>query len=314
MKELLTIRHPQKEDAESVCNLVIACDVEDFGAPDFDLNELLDMWADFDLENNVWIVENSQKTIVGYAFLEEDSEEKLFSYGFVLPSARGTGVGAALLHAIEDRAKVLCNDSGLQKRLQNLIPTLREDANQLLKNNGFNPVRYFKRMSISMDQPPKKPLLPEGFSIHPFVKGQDEESVYQTYTESFADHWDYAAPTFDAWVEKTKRPSFTPEWWFVARDEQGKVAGIALCRMREDSLFVNQLGVKSAYRGVGLGLALLQHSFYASYHSGQPVVSLGVDAESPTGAYRLYEKVGMKAVHDVTLCEKLIIPANEKVS
>lgn len=107
MNNTLTIRPPRQEDAEAVYQLVIACDIEDFGAPDFDFQELLDMWAEFDMENNVWVVENDQNNIVGYAFLEEDSDEKLFSYGFVLPSARGTGVGGTLLNAIEERAQAL---------------------------------------------------------------------------------------------------------------------------------------------------------------------------------------------------------------
>lgn len=310
MNDKLTIRHPKQEDAETVCRLVIACDVEDFGAPDFDLGELLDMWVDLDLENNVWIVENEESAIVGYAFLEEDSEEKLFSYGFVLPSARGRGVGTALLHTIEERARVLSNESGIQKRLQNLIPTLRDDAQDLLQARGFSPVRYFKRMSIMMDSAPDIPQVPSGIVIDTFVQNQDELSVYNTYIESFADHWDFTAPTFESWVEKTKRPLFTPEWWFVARGEQGEVAGIALSRMREDTLFVNQIGVKQSYRGRGLGLALLQHAFHAAFASGQPVVSLGVDSANQTGANRLYEKAGMRAVHKVTLCEKTIVPAD----
>jgi mycothiol synthase len=303
---MLSIRPPSHEDAKEVCDLVIACDIEDFGAPDFDLAELLDMWEGFDLQHNVWVIEDEAAKIVGYAFLEEDSEEKLFSYGFVLPSKRGCGVGAMLLTAIEKRAEELSLSSGLKKRLQNLIPTDREDAQQLLQSRGFKPARYFKRMSITMEDAPLQPQVPTGIVIQPFKKEQDELAVYNTYVESFADHWDFAAPPFEKWVEKTQRENFTPHWWFVARTETGDVAGIALCRMNEDCLFVNQLGVKSPYRGSGLGLALLQHAFSCAYSSGQKTVALGVDSANLTGAYRIYEKAGMKVVHDVTLCEKMI--------
>lgn len=301
------IRSPRQEDAEAVYNLVIACDIEDFGAPDFDLQELLDMWSGFDMENNVWVVENQDKKLVGYAFLEEDSEEKLFSYGFVLPSARGNGVGTMLLNAIEERAKVLANSSGIPKRLQNLIPTLCEDAQTLLKLWGFNPVRFYKRMSIRMDEVPSMPLILDGITITAFVPNQDERSVYDAYVEAFADHWDFEAPDFEAWLQKTKLSSFQPEWWFLARDEQGTIAGFALSRMNEDTLFINQIGVRRPYRGRGLGMALLQQALYASYEAGQPVVSLGVDTANLSGAYRLYEKVGMKAIHETTLLEKVII-------
>ncbi|WP_462413587.1 GNAT family N-acetyltransferase [Neobacillus sp. Marseille-QA0830] len=302
----LKIRHPKQEDAQAVCDLVIACDMEDFGAPDFDLAELLDMWEGFDLQHNVWIIEDDTAHIVGYAFLEEDSEEKIFSYGFVLPSKRGRGVGVKLLETIENRANELFLSSGKPKRLQNLIPTARMDAQKLLKSRGYKPVRYFKRMCISMENVPAKLQPSNGIVIETFIKGQDEQQVYNTYVESFSDHWDFAAPSFETWVKQTNRSTFDPKWWFVARTLTGDLAGIALCRMREDTLFVSQLGVKSAYRGAGLGLALLQHVFHAAYLSGQRTVSLGVDSASQTGADQLYKKAGMRAVHDVTLCEKII--------
>ncbi len=53
-------------------------------------------------------------------------------------------------------------------------------------------------------------------------------------------------------------------------------------------------GVPGGWRG--LGLALLQHTFRAYYQQGKDKVALGVDAESLTGATRLYEKAGMKVV------------------
>ncbi len=301
-----TMRHPKQEDAQYVCNLVIASDIEDFGTPDFDLNELNDMWAHFDLNNNVWIIEDAENQIVGYAFLEEDNEERLFSYGTVHPTARGIGVGAALLQAIETRSAAIALSSGLPKRLQNMIPTNRDDAQKLLSLHSFKPVRLFKRLSITLDQQPAFPHIPKGITITPFVKDRDEREVYDTYVTSFSDHWDYVAPSFEKWVENTQRDSFSADFWFVARSEHGNVAGVALGRMREDTLFINQIGVLSAYRGLGLGLALLQHSFRASFDAGQPVISLGVDTDNLSGAYRLYEKAGMKPVHEVTICEKEI--------
>jgi RimJ/RimL family protein N-acetyltransferase len=41
-------------------------------------------------------------------------------------------------------------------------------------------------------------------------------------------------------------------------------------------------------------MALLQHSFHAFSQRGLRKVGLGVDAQSLTGATRLYEKAGMR--------------------
>jgi mycothiol synthase len=303
-KTTFRIRRPSMDDAQAVCDLVAACDTEDLGAPDIVLDDVLDMWSRFDLENNVWVVEDSDTALIGYAFLEEDSEEKLFSCGCVLPTARGRGVGSALVAALEARAAALRNESGVSKRLQNMIPTLCEDAVRLLEAHGFASVRHFKRMGIRLDAEPAAAAPPEGITIEPFAKDRDEQAVYEAYVESFADHWDFAVPPFEKWVEKTQLPTFDERWWLIARDPKGAVAGFALGRMREDLLFIEQVGVRRPFRGRGLALALLHCVFETSYRAGQPLVSLGVDAANPSGAYRLYEKAGMKPDHEISIYEK----------
>jgi mycothiol synthase len=57
--------------------------------------------------------------------------------------------------------------------------------------------------------------------------------------------------------------------------------------------FVAMLGVRPAWRRLGLGQALLLHAFGAFHAGGKRKVFLGVDSENPTGATRLYERVGM---------------------
>ena len=57
--------------------------------------------------------------------------------------------------------------------------------------------------------------------------------------------------------------------------------------------WVNILGVRRPWRKRGIGVALLEHSFGEFYRRGILKAGLGVDAESLTGALRLYEKAGM---------------------
>ena len=60
--------------------------------------------------------------------------------------------------------------------------------------------------------------------------------------------------------------------------------------------WVGILGVRSPWRRRGLGDALLRASFAALYERGLRRVGLGVDTENVTGALRLYERAGMRAV------------------
>jgi mycothiol synthase len=58
-----------------------------------------------------------------------------------------------------------------------------------------------------------------------------------------------------------------------------------------------------------VGLALLSASFEAFRRRGIPRAELGVDAESPTGATRLYQRAGMKVAYSFEFWEKELRPA-----
>jgi len=64
---------------------------------------------------------------------------------------------------------------------------------------------------------------------------------------------------------------------------------------------IDSLGVQREWRRRGLATALLHRSFKELKSRGQRRACLGVDAESLTGAFRVYEAAGMKAdrQHDV---------------
>lgn len=75
--------------------------------------------------------------------------------------------------------------------------------------------------------------------------------------------------------------------------------------------YVGTLGVRRARRKRGLGEALLLHSFNEFYKRGTRTIGLGVDAENPTGATRLYKKVGMHVASEYVIYEKELRPGRE---
>jgi mycothiol synthase len=52
--------------------------------------------------------------------------------------------------------------------------------------------------------------------------------------------------------------------------------------------------VRRPWRRRGIALALLQHELGVLYARGIRAAMLSVDADSPTGATRLYERAGMR--------------------
>ena len=78
-----------------------------------------------------------------------------------------------------------------------------------------------------------------------------------------------------------------------------------------DMGWVDVLGVRRPWRRRGLALALLHHTFGEFYQRGKRKVGLGVDAQSLTGATRLYEKAGMHVQRQYATYEKELRPGEE---
>jgi len=176
-----------------------------------------------------------------------------------------------------------------------------------LRDRGFVPVRHSFRMAIELDADPAPPVCPDGVRLRTYRDG-DARVFHETGNEAFADTWEPIVPSFEEWAHWTlETPSFDPELWFLAEDG-AQAAGFAICRVHPadaDLGWIQILGVRPPWRGRGLGRALLLSAFGAFRARGLRRAALGVDAENPTGATRLYESVGMRVVDRFELYEKL---------
>jgi mycothiol synthase len=138
-------------------------------------------------------------------------------------------------------------------------------------------------------------------------RGGEERAVWAAHQEAFRDSWGHDEDDpYDGWVEdRVESPSFDPDLWVIA-DADGEVAGISLCRIRNGRGWVGVLGVRRPWRRLGLGATLLRESFRRFWERGERSVGLGVDAESPTGAVRLYEREGMSVDHRTVTYERAL--------
>src|SRR4029079_12656768 len=109
-------------------------------------------------------------------------------------------------------------------------------------------------------------------------------------------------------------PEFDPTLWPIALDRlSGEVAGFSLNRYRMGIGWIRTLGVRRRWRKRGLGEALLLHSFDEFYKRGTKTIGLGVDAQSPTGATRLYQRAGMHVAAEYVIYEKELRLGREPV-
>jgi mycothiol synthase len=182
-------------------------------------------------------------------------------------------------------------------------------ANQSVLNElhrrGFRPIRHSFRMSIELDGEVPEPVWPDGILLRTFRDG-DARAFYEAGNEAFADTWEPIEPPFEEWAHWVlETPSFDPDLWLLVEDG-AEVAGFAICKVHPGDAqlgWIQILGVRKPWRGRGVGRGLLLTAFRAFRARGLPRAGLGVDAENPTGATRLYESVGMRVVDRFELYE-----------
>ena len=315
----LKLRPVTWNDLESVAQLIYdVCAADGDTTVAVTPEELKHEWqsSGFALERDAFLVETMDRRVVGYEeFFNEHEHVKLRTDGYVHPDFKGRGIGTSLLRTVEERAQkeIPLAQAGLRVFLQSTLDSHDRDGNDLHKNEGYQPVRYHWRMEIVLDGPPPVPTFPAGIELRPFIRGEHDVAVWQAQNEAFRDHWGSHDMTFDEWKRsRFDDPEFDPNLWVVAWDARSaEIAGFSLNRYRMGIGWIRTLGVRRPWRKRGLGEAILLQSFGEFYRRGTTTIGLGVDAQNPTGATRLYQKVGMYAASEFVTYEKELRPGRE---
>jgi mycothiol synthase len=310
----LSLRPVQWSDLEAVTQLIYdVCEADGDAAVAVTVDELKHEWETpgFVLEKDAYLVQTSDGRIVGFEEFNNGHEHAiLHTDGYVHPDFKGRGIGTALLRMIEQRAREEMKLAELDVRvaLRSLTDIHDETGLALYRNEGYQPLRYHWRMEIMLNEPPAEPKFPQGIELRPFIQGEHDVPVWQAQNEAFRDHWGSHEVTLEEWRRsRFGDPEFDPTLWIIAWDGE-EVAGFSLNRYRMGNGWIRTLGVRRPWRKRGLGEAILLHSFGEFYRRGKKTIGLGVDAQNPTGATRLYQKVGMYAASEFVTYEKELRP------
>ncbi len=290
------MRHPMMDDLKAVLNVSTASDLAYHGSADITLEDVRTDWLSptFNMLKDAWLIIDHAGQVVGYSSLRQQEHAHIYSEILVLPEYSQLGLQDYLLTQIEHWAQEQVPQARPDARvaLSCFIAQNDEPSALSLQRHGFKEIRRSWNMEITMNEAPAEPEWPAGITARTF-RPDDERVVFDTDEEAFKDHWGHMPGNFERWKHWTiERETFDPTLWFLAY-EGDQIAGVSLCVYREELGWVDTLAVLRPWRRVGLGKALMQHSFGEFYRRGTRTVGLGVDAQNLTGATRLYERVGM---------------------
>ena len=197
----------------------------------------------------------------------------------------GTDVGLARLAAAG-----IAHDPA--RRLATEAVHSDERLRAALERRGFAFERHELQMGIDLtDVDVALAPVPDDVSVRAVDPDRDSLTVAAVLREAFVDHHG-DTPFTDVLVAESLHQEARPETTMLAEDAEGPVAAI-ISRDRGEGGYVWAVGVVRRRRRQGLAAALLTRAFAGFAAAGRPLVTLDVDAESLTGATRVYERLGM---------------------
>ena len=296
------VRPATADDLDAIVELFDAYDVWDFGRTDSVREHLEADWASsgFDPRTDSWLVTEESGGVVAFAYVQGmPSEAAREAFGRVHPDHHGRGIGSFLVANTERRARTR---PGMKPgAVRNFATTTDASARALLEDHGYRRVRVFWHMERMLGHDPD-PAPIEGIVLRPMRAGEDRD-IHAVMEESFAEHWGDTTPPFDDWRRFMDRAGFDRGMAILAVEREEIVGGV-ISPSASDAAWVRELGVRPAWRGRGIGTALLSSAFADLSRRGVAEVRLNVDAENQTGATRLYERAGMTVRRQWLVYEK----------
>ena len=300
----LTVRAYRPGDAAAITQLITRADTAD-GVPWRVSVEEIESWLsrhnqNFDPARDLWLIE-ADGGAVGYwqvEWVDTTDGPREYRIGCMVdPDWRRRGIGRWMLAEAEAHARQRAAE--LPSEREHVFGSWQPDvvvgAQELLRRNGYKPVRYFFDMvRPTLDDIVEFPL-PEGLELRP-VSDDQHLQLWHADVEAFQDHWG----GFDSSPERLEEWKRDPKWdptLFVVAWDGDEIAGGVINEISatENAAFNRKRGwlasvfVRRPWRRRGLGRALVAASLLVFRERGLTSAGLGVDADNPTGALRLYE-------------------------
>lgn len=293
---------PRVEDLDAIWQLTRACDVAVLGFGDWSAEEVREQLEGrrSPAATHHWVVSDHGR-IVGWVWAADQSGGAIDVDWYVDPALERdpyylvtNWLVWAVLGDIETRARA---DGRTSVRLETGAYQAHTERAGELVAIGFKRERTFFRLARPVDPTEIFPAPPAGIVIKPAGDTEDQRRVtHRILDTAFADHFNHHARSFDEWWNDQRvRAGLDLAHWRIA-ELDGVPVGACTVRDRyfdQNDGYISSLGVLGEGRGRGVAKALLADTFAFYRDAGRSRVLLHVDSDSPSGATRLYESVGM---------------------
>jgi mycothiol synthase len=311
----ITFRGFRPSDVEAVVGLINACNEAD----DRSVRETVES---FELDSSDpaiqaerhSLVAEADGRIVGYARLYREKGVRLVAPLSVQPSWRGQGIERSLIERVQAAA------SDFAEPVLDVPVRGQTSYAHALHELGFRPVRSWWTMRIDLSRELRLPVFPAGVELRSFVPGQDERMLTELVNDVFSDHWGEGLHTMEEIEHDVALPFFSADLLLFA-EKDGQAIGYVWSWVHPQSVtgtgdvcaHIGDLGVRKAFRGQGLGRALLLRALLDIRARGVAAAELGVDAPNAP-ARHLYESVGFQPQQELRWYRKELRPEQPDAS
>jgi mycothiol synthase len=298
------VRAAADGDFEAVAGILRADELDDAGRVTLGAEFLRNEWNEvgFDILTDAWVAVDGEGGVLGYGQARRTQPAEVESWGIVDPAHRGRGIGTAILDVIEGRATEMLAGSG-GGRFRHSINAGDGPAAELLAERGLRPVRHHWHMERALLGPLEPGDDPPGVHVTDFSPHSDLAELVAVLDEALAEDRGYRRGRFEEWAgQEMASPTYDPTLWQVARADR-RIVG-AVTGESDAEGWISFLGVLAAFRGRGIGGALLRSLFTKLADRGAERVIVNVDAANPNKATAVYEGVGMNVVKRWDLWER----------
>ena len=307
-----SVRPPTLDDVDAILAVVHASDIAAVGEADFTADEVVELLTapNHDPERDSWVAVDEQGRIVAWAYIHNPSGGLRENFDDYQHPEHGKSAQPVLLDLVLARIAERARERGVPSLTARAGAIATEvDYIALLASAGFTFVKRYARMRRALTADEPAPAIPAHVRIRP-LRSDDEADLrafHEVLESAFGDSGDHNASTFDDYRARVYAlPRVEWDEWLVA-EVSGRIAGILQSQSADAHGWVRMLGVAREFRGQGVGALLLRSAFHVYAAKGYQSAGLGVDTENPTGAYRLYESVGMRPVYEADMYQREVL-------